>query len=100
MKNRYLVSKSELVKIDIPKEYSNLIGKYYLKKLKNGKDSFHQVTGYAIEKSNIGVVLMLYSALEGELPYRFFRLNNLPAFYEMIHIDREIDRTILFNVFE
>lgn len=98
MKKEYLIEQSKLIRIKPPEDFNDLIGKYYLYKLKNGRNCFYRITGFKHFKHNS--TILLYSALNGTFPYRHFPIDNLPPFYEMVHIDRKIDRTILFNIFE
>lgn len=105
MKKNYLISKSELVQIPTPENFNDLIGKYYLKKLKNGKNCFYKITvvkylgkEWLITENYQGLkaTIILQTSFEGIVRQREFDFDNLPPLYKI----KTSDTNILFNVFE
>lgn len=92
MKKEYLLSISKMVRIPEPKNLNTLVGKYYLYRLKNGKNCFYRIS--KIEKFPKGKITIC-TAGGGVCSYRDFNVFSLPNFYE----ERELYSDVLYNVF-
>ena len=118
MKQKYLLEKTEMVKIPTPEKLNDLIGKYYLFKLKSGRNCFYPITSIDVladpgvklsydsknytyrltneDKITYTRFLKLSTAIEGCFNYGIFPRNNLPPFYEK----KMTKNKVLFNVWE
>lgn len=94
MKKEYIVSQSKLIRIEMPTDDNDLIGKYYLMITGKHKECFYRIAGY--KRFTHNSTILLYSALNGTFPYRFFKPDKLPLFFKPTTADTEI----LFNVWE
>ena len=97
MKKEYIIRTEKLVRIETPKNYNDLVGKYYLNKLKNGRNCFYRITSTNtfFDYSHV-LIIRLFTTLEAIISNRDFTKNTLPVFYVLKTEEREI----LFNVWD
>ena len=99
MKQKYLLEKSEMVKIPTPEKLNDLIGKYFLHKV-DKMQCFYKTTNIDICKCIMVFkhieTISLFTMLEGEQHYEKFNIDNLPPFYEK----KMTKNKVLFNIWE